>query len=76
MSATVLIGGDTATIDNYVWACDNPDFLRLLNTFLSPNGAGGQDPNPDLTVAQEVVAQLGGRIVAADLFESVAGRVY
>lgn len=66
MSATVIIGGERATIDGYEWTSDNQALEDLLNAMLDPLGPSGADPNPSLTAAQEAVKRLGGEVVRFD----------
>ena len=66
MSATVIIGGEKATIDGYEWTSDNQALEDLLNAMLDPLGPSGADPNPSLTAAQEAVKRLGGEVVRFD----------
>lgn len=66
MSATVMIGGEKATIDGYKWTSDDQALEELLNALLDPLGPSGADPNPSLTAAQEAVKRLGGEVVRFD----------
>jgi len=70
MAATIKLpwfrDGIEATISGYVWTSDTPKVARILNNLLPPDGAEASDPNPDYTVAQDVVNQFGGKILSFD----------
>ena len=66
MAATVRIGASEATIDGYVWTCEDKTLERLLNLMLDPFGPSGADPNPDVTAAHRTAARLGGEVIRQD----------
>lgn len=74
MSAAIKIHGVEATVNERVWSSDIPQFTQLLNGMRKP--LSGADPNPDLTLAEEAVRRLGGRVVRFDESEYVDGRIY
>lgn len=67
MSATIrLPSGLEATAADYAWRCADSVIERLLNTTIDPDGPGGEDPNPDYTLAQRAVRRFGGEVIAFD----------
>ena len=78
MSAEIVIErlGVTATITDYAWRCDDAEVLGALNSLLDPNGAGGQDPNPDYNAARIAAETLGGEIARYDETEYKEGVIY
>ncbi|MEM7345912.1 MAG: hypothetical protein AAF485_16860 [Chloroflexota bacterium] len=76
MSVTIEVNGIQATIEDYQWSCEDEALLAVLNTFLLNNGPSGADPNPDKTVADEVVAALDGRLIEAEEMPYVKDRLY
>jgi len=67
MAATVRIRGFVAKITNeLIWECSDSVMRKLLNSMVDPDGPSGADPNPPLTVADQVIAVLGGKIVSFD----------
>jgi len=76
MSATVIIGGERATIDGYEWTSDNQALEDLLNAMLDPLGPSGADPNPSLTAARSAVDRLSGEVVIFDKPEFDPEAVY
>ncbi len=56
--------GIEATIDKYRWTSDNKQMARVLNNLLLPQGPPTDDPNPDLTAANEMVRLFGGKVVS------------
>jgi len=71
-----LQDGTRVSIEGYQVACQYPAVKSCVEAFVPDLGASGSDPNPDLTLANEVIKHLGGRIVRADETEDVPGRVY
>lgn len=76
MSATVIIGGEKATIDGYEWTSDNQALEDLLNAMLDPLGPSGADPNPSLTAARSAVDRFSGEVVIFDKPEFDPEAVY
>lgn len=76
MSATIEIGLDQATIDNYIWTSDNKALADLLNAMRPVNGASGADPDPELTQAQQAATRLGGKVLKHDEIEFDPDVVY
>lgn len=73
----IQVKGYRASIENYKWSCKDKDFKGLLDTYINPKGSSPSDPYPDLTVAKEVIKDLGGEIIRQDkLPESKKGVVY
>ena len=72
----VIIDGEPATINNYVWASPAEGLADLLNSELPWHGAGPSDPNPDLTAAQDAVKKFGGEVLSFTPVEYVEGRIY
>jgi hypothetical protein len=75
MAVTVKIDSQTATINDYEWTGDE-SLVETLNVFLEPDGPEGSDPNPDWTVAQAAIDELGGEIVSFDILEFDPDIVY
>ena len=74
---TVQFGASIATIDGYKWRSANLPLASLLNARLPLYGPSGADPNPDLTAARELAAELGGTIIdEGEPMESIEGRIY
>lgn len=77
MSATIKILDEEYTIDGYEWSGLNKTVVNMLDSFLSPNGPSGSDPNPDATAAQRVIDELAiAAMVRFDELDYVPGRVY
>lgn len=76
MSATIRIGDVEAQVDAWVWTSEEASLAAMLNAALPPFGPSGGDPNPDLTLAQQVAEALGGKLVRFDSVPSLPGRVY
>lgn len=49
-------------IDGQEWSCEDPEVETHLNRFLDQFRSFSQDPDPDLTVAQNVQREFGGKI--------------
>jgi hypothetical protein len=77
MAVKITVYDETAAIDGYVWKCKNKSLEGLLNALLESGGPGGQDPNPDLTAAENVLKRFPGEIIEVSGYdEAVKGRVY
>lgn len=78
MSATIAIepGPITATLDGWQWTSSDKTLERLLNSMLSPNGPGGEDPDPEYHAAKAAADHLGGRVVKSDLVDYDPKAVY
>ena len=76
MSATIKVGGLTATIKDYVWTSEDAGFAEYLNITLDPLGPSGADPAPDYHAALAAAKELHGKVTEYDLPDYVAGRVY
>lgn len=65
----VDFGGTIATINNYVWDCNDNALLDLLNSILDNSGPTGSDPDPDYTAAQVAIDEIkfGEIVYAADV---------
>jgi len=68
--------GYEATITNYRWETENKNIQKMLNSFLPTNGAKGDDPNPDMTAALNIIDIFGGEMIQAQETEYVEGRIY
>lgn len=66
MAVVLDLGGIRATVQDGKWTCGNVTRLKLLNTLTDPLGPNGNDPHPDLTLAQKAVKLFGksAKIVA------------
>lgn len=66
MSATLIFGTELATVNSGLWSGDNPTLVDLLTAMtgdLRPLGPSGDDPDPDLSLAQDAARRLGGEVV-------------
>ena len=52
-----------AVINHYQWASKNSKLEQVLNLRLDPDGAGGEQPDPDLQAANEAIGAYGGEII-------------
>lgn len=76
MSATIKVLNKEYTITDYKWSGPNKMVVRMLNSFLDPDGPSGSDPNPDATAARAVVDEMGFEFLRYDKLKYVPGRVY
>ncbi len=76
MSATIKVLNEEYTIKDYKWSGPNKTVVNMLDSFLSPNGPSGSDPNPDATAALKIENKLGFKVVHYDKLDHVPGRVY
>lgn len=76
MSATIKVLKKNYTITDYKWSGPNKTVVKMLDSFLDPDGPSGSDPNPDTTAAQAVVDEMGFKMVHYDKLDYVPGRVY
>lgn len=72
------ISGTRASVQNYEWVCDSPAILAVLNSFKDPDGPGGADPYPDLTLARKVEKRYPDKvsIISYDEPGSVEGEIH
>lgn len=76
MSAIIEVLGKKYTIKDYKWTGPDKTTVKMLNSFLDPDGPSGSDPNPDATAAQKVVDEMGFKLLQYDKLDYVPGRVY
>ena len=62
----IQIGDTEVKIFRQRVMCDDEVIRMLLSTEAIRYNASGSDPNPDLSIAQDVVGTFGGRITHAD----------
>ena len=68
--------GQEASIEGYRWKSKNKSVENLLNSFLPSNGPQGDDPNPDMTAALNIISLFGGEVLQDQKTEYVEGRIY
>jgi len=61
--AVIQIGSTRVDIWYYSFRCSDPVLLAKLNKLLDPGGPGGEDPDPDHSLAVAAVMKYGGRIL-------------
>lgn len=62
---TIEIYSKQATIQDYVWSCEEPTIADFLNATTDLNGPSGSDPYPDLTAALRAIKEAGsGRVIS------------
>lgn len=76
MSATIELGGEQYTIDEYVWSGPTKGIVDMLNSSLDTEGPSGSDPNPDATAARDIVDKLEVKMIRFDELEFTPGRIY
>lgn len=76
MSATIELGEEQYTIDEYVWSGPTKRIVDMLNSSLDTEGPSGSDSNPDVTAAQNIVDRLGAKMIGFDELEFTPGRIY
>ena len=77
MTAKISTPIGEATIENRKWTSDNKELEEYLNFMLDPYGAGGEDPNPDLTAAMLMVELLPkAKLISYTSVKSEPGVIY
>lgn len=77
MSAKIELGGEQATIEDYVWTSPNQALADWLNALLVQRGEpSGSDPNPDCNAAEEIAKQYHGKLLECEEVEGEPGVVY
>ncbi len=76
MYAIIEIHGIQAMLFEGRWSSSDAVFESLLNDMLDPDGPSGADPQPDVTEAERIAKELGGKVVEFEFDESPEGLVY
>ena len=72
----VIVAGTNASVEHYLWSCENKVIEKYLNAVRDPLGPSGADPYPDLSLAEDAVKRLGGEVLEFEEQEYVEGRIY
>jgi len=65
MAVVIQVAGIPARIDGYKWTSKSKALENLLNSMLDPFGPPTSDPDPDATVAEQIVQLLEGTVIYA-----------
>ena len=75
MECTIIVFGAVATLKDWHWTSKDKQVEDLLNSMLG-DFPGPEVPQPAITEAERVVAELGGEVVFEEYFNREEGRVY
>ena len=64
MPATIRVNSSTATVQDCEWQSTDPMLLMFLNALQDPMGLSPSIADPDLYLAQEAIANIGGELIA------------
>ena len=77
MTAKIKTPHGEAVCEGYEWHCEDKVIERYLNSLLNPMGPGGEDPNPDLTAAEQALEEIpDSELVDYTPMNRVEGVVY
>ena len=76
MKATIRVGDDVATLEDWEWTGEDIIFTQMLNSMLDPLGPSGSDPAPNTHEAERVAELLGGEVVGYEIPVYASGRIY
>jgi hypothetical protein len=79
MAAIIEVGGKQATIEDFIWKCDDEALERILVAHTQGElvaGYEGYDPNPDYTLALSAIKTFGGTLIKFDEVKAAEGVIY